>query len=559
MNVATPSPRRWRRATPTAVRMPALGSGRTGVLGLLALLVLLAVATAPHSAHAADPPPGPVIQTETTTVVPGERVELTLTGWPMGVIAVSFCGQSAVRGSADCATEASTTITVGADGTGTGGIHAAPPPSGCPCVVRGTTLTGGTTAVLPVVLAGEPARPAEAADPAEPADDGPDQSAPEESARVVVASAVDTDPGWRDRLLGLLTGGRSHTLVLTVQNTGDVALDQRTVQVLSGRNEMGGDPVAEVRIGALEPGASAGYSVPLRLDAPSFGRYVLHGALDPADPGSVFVAEVETWPVLPPLVTLFGAVWLALRRSRYGGVASLRSLTVTALVAALVLAGHWGATRWAGEARARDAQAELLRQFAPALGSAAQSAEAGGQPVLAAGTLPSPATGDLAGVLRFPSLGADLELAVVEGVSPGQLGRGPGHYPGTALPGEIGNAVVAGHNNRSGPGGPFQRMDELAVGDPIRFETPSGSWTYTVTGTRVVPPTEVSVLLPVRGRPGLAPSGAQLTLITCDYSQGTETERLIIEAEVQDPLPLEGTAPDAAGRPADGRTGGGPP
>ncbi|WP_062217593.1 sortase [Streptomyces sp. NBRC 109706] len=488
-----------------------------------------------------EPAAEPTIQTDSTSITLGERVNVTLAGWPAGLVAVSFCGERAEQGSADCAVAASTTVTVGADGTGSGDLLAVAPPGGCPCVLRGQTLTGGISAVLPVAVPEAPV-----ADPDDPGTDtGTDGEGETAPPRVVVASAVDGPSGWRDRLLGAVLGHRSYTLTVTVQNTGTVELPARTVQVLAGRNELGGSPVGEVDVAAVAPGGSATYSIPVSLDGLVAGRYVLHGAVDEAAAGSSFVAEVESWPWVLPLLALFAVVWVLLRRARYRGVPALFALGVVVLVAALVLAGHWGAKRWTQEARAREAQAELLDRFAPPLGST--GAAATGQPVVPVGSLPQPVVGDLVGVLRFPDLTDDPQLAVVAGVSLDQLGRGPGHYPGTALPGEIGNAVVAGHNNRSGPGGPFDRLTEVAAGDTVRFETAVGTWVYTVTGTRVVAPTEVSVLLPVRDQPGAEPTTAQLTLITCDYSEGAATRRLIVEAEIVDVLlPDEGSEEGSA-------------
>src|SRR5688500_2102709 len=65
--------------------------------------------------------------------------------------------------------------------------------------------------------------------------------------------------------------------------------------------------------------------------------------------------------------------------------------------------------------------------------------------------------------LEIPAL--DLDTIVVEGTTPAALRAGAGHYPKTALPGEVGNVAIAGH--RTTYGRPFNRMDDLDPGDKI--------------------------------------------------------------------------------------------
>ena len=79
------------------------------------------------------------------------------------------------------------------------------------------------------------------------------------------------------------------------------------------------------------------------------------------------------------------------------------------------------------------------------------------------------------GIIRAPRLGADWEWIVVDDVDLGSLARGPGHYPASSGPGELGNLAIAGH--RSGHGAPFHNLDRLEVGDTIEIETAGGTWT----------------------------------------------------------------------------------
>jgi sortase A len=92
--------------------------------------------------------------------------------------------------------------------------------------------------------------------------------------------------------------------------------------------------------------------------------------------------------------------------------------------------------------------------------------------------------------LRIPAIGVD--KIVVEGVSLRDLKKGPGHYPETPLPGQEGNAAIAGH--RTTYGAPFNRIDELEKGDEILVETVQGDFRYLVEEQLIVSPSQVEVL-----------------------------------------------------------------
>ncbi len=81
---------------------------------------------------------------------------------------------------------------------------------------------------------------------------------------------------------------------------------------------------------------------------------------------------------------------------------------------------------------------------------------------------------------------------IVEGVTEDELKRGPGHYPGTALPGQKGNVAIAGH--RTTYGSPFHDVNELTNGDEIDVTTVYGSFVYVVSDKKVVDPGDTSVL-----------------------------------------------------------------
>jgi sortase A len=89
------------------------------------------------------------------------------------------------------------------------------------------------------------------------------------------------------------------------------------------------------------------------------------------------------------------------------------------------------------------------------------------------------------GRIRMRSIG--VSSVVVAGTDASSLRLGPGHYPGTPLPGARGTVAIAGH--RTTYGAPFRRLDELARGDRIQLEMPYGTFTYAVDRRRIVLPT----------------------------------------------------------------------
>jgi sortase A len=117
--------------------------------------------------------------------------------------------------------------------------------------------------------------------------------------------------------------------------------------------------------------------------------------------------------------------------------------------------------------------------------------------------------------LRVPRWGAEYVMPISEGVSRSAVldTLGIGHYPGTAMPGAVGNFALAGH--RVGFGRPFFGVAELEVGDPLVVRTSDSWYVYEVTSSRVVPPSDVTVLAPVPGRPGVEAQAATITLTTC--------------------------------------------
>lgn len=134
---------------------------------------------------------------------------------------------------------------------------------------------------------------------------------------------------------------------------------------------------------------------------------------------------------------------------------------------------------------------------------------------------PDPAENREFAFMSVPKVG--LEAVVFEGVARATLTKGPGHMPGTALPGQPGNSVISGH--RTTYGRPFYDFEMLEPGDVIEVETAIGLHTYLVREVFIVQPTDVWV---TDHR-----DGAWLTLTTCN-PKFSARERLIVTAEMVD-------------------------
>jgi LPXTG-site transpeptidase (sortase) family protein len=124
-----------------------------------------------------------------------------------------------------------------------------------------------------------------------------------------------------------------------------------------------------------------------------------------------------------------------------------------------------------------------------------------------------PQTGQPFAMIRVPAFGKDWKFAIVQGTSLQQLTLGPGHVPGTGLPGERGNFVVAAHDITAG--NPFMHLRNLHKPDKVLIYSRDHVYTYRVQTNKVVRYTKVSVMYPVPGQPRQAPTQGRITLITC--------------------------------------------
>lgn len=159
--------------------------------------------------------------------------------------------------------------------------------------------------------------------------------------------------------------------------------------------------------------------------------------------------------------------------------------------------------------------------------------------------MPEPVTdGDVFALLYVPRWDGQAPTTIKQGVDKRTIldtGSG-GHYPGTAMPGDVGNVAVAGH--RSTYGRPFHRVAELEDGDPLVVRSEDTWYVYRVTGTQIVWPDQVEVVAPVPNEPGVAPTRRFLTLTAC-HPILSARQRFIVHAELEGWLPVADGSPEA--------------
>ena len=141
----------------------------------------------------------------------------------------------------------------------------------------------------------------------------------------------------------------------------------------------------------------------------------------------------------------------------------------------------------------------------------------------------APATPGAIGRVEIPKVGVSQPM--FEGVGLDVLANGPGHWSGTAMPGDNGNAVVAGH--RVTHTHPFLDIDQLNAGDEVIFTTAAGRFVYAVTQTFVVTPDATWIANPT--------TDPTITLFAC-HPKHEKTHRIVVTGHL---IAAQRTAPPA--------------
>jgi sortase A len=150
---------------------------------------------------------------------------------------------------------------------------------------------------------------------------------------------------------------------------------------------------------------------------------------------------------------------------------------------------------------------------------------------------PVPAPGEVVGRIEIPTIG--LDWFFLEGVGLEVLKDGPGHYEGTPLPGQQGNAAIAGH--RTTYGQPFHNIDDLGPGDRIIVTYITGArFEYEYRDTEIVSPDRVDVIADTEDD--------RLTLTAC-HPKYSAAERIVVRADLLGPAQAPEPAPPETAAP----------
>jgi sortase A len=181
---------------------------------------------------------------------------------------------------------------------------------------------------------------------------------------------------------------------------------------------------------------------------------------------------------------------------------------------------------WGTSISQHHAQSQLKSEFAALRAHHASGSHASKSSLIpAADRVLSPGDGTVVAEIQIPAIGVD--QYVVEGTKESDLSKGPGHYVGTAVPGQAGNVSIAGH--RTTNGAPFNGLGRLVPGDRIILITTFGQHlTYVVSGTpQAVSPGDVGVLNYFGDN--------RITLTTCN-PEFSSAQRLVVVGMLKQPL-----------------------
>jgi sortase A len=237
------------------------------------------------------------------------------------------------------------------------------------------------------------------------------------------------------------------------------------------------------------------------------------------------------------------------RRSRVSVVGVIGELLLTAGVITLLFVVWqlwlgdmiYGAQRNAEGAQLSQSWAE---EYIPSTERPAPADE-GTEPTTAEPiVLAQPKDAEVFGILHIPRFGSDYAFKMAGGISRENTldPIGVGHYPGTAMPGEVGNFAVAAH--RTTWGKPFNRIADLHVGDAIVIETKGGWYTYRFRTLEYVHPDAGEVLLPVPQSTAENKGERYMTMTSCSPMYAM-SERIVAYSVFESFTPRSAGAPDS--------------
>ncbi len=159
---------------------------------------------------------------------------------------------------------------------------------------------------------------------------------------------------------------------------------------------------------------------------------------------------------------------------------------------------------------------------------------------------PEPAFGEVFAQLYVPRFGPDYVSPIAGGIDRKQIldKLGIGHYPGTAMPGGLGNFSTAGHRTTFGK--PYNQIADLQPGDPIVVRTATTWYVYRMTSSEIVYPWQVEVVSPVPGLKAGDPipelTQRFMTMTAC-HPMFSAKQRYVVHAEMDYWLPVSDGIP----------------
>ncbi|MEA3349075.1 MAG: class D sortase, partial [Chloroflexota bacterium] len=279
-----------------------------------------------------------------------------------------------------------------------------------------------------------------------------------------------------------------HLLVEKQRAVRQERLEQfrKTGRVVKLASDLDSSPLNNLRSGPL---------IDSEDKAPSSRRRVL----------DIFLLVIEILAVLGLIFVLFNGLEIIQELNQEVARALEQpTLTPTPLIRAVILpSGHIPPV----DGVTRPNEAEIPEHLQPLVQSLAN--------------VPTPTPGpEQARRIQIPALGVD--ASIVQGDDWEHLKKGVGQHVGSMNPGDDGNIILSAHNDIFGE--IFRHLDELESGDEIFLHTQQRVYTYIVTNTDIVEPTQVE-FLDATARP-------TVTLVTC-YPYMVDTQRIVVQAQLK--------------------------
>lgn len=249
-------------------------------------IVAITIAIAPASAGV------PTVKLDRNEAASGEEVSATISSWPAGPAELAICGNDGNDPAADCDLRSAATLTVNADGTGTGTLRITTPPTECPCAIYVVSKASPDfTATVPFTVNGAPVAPG--------------SESPVAAGRTVTVTDVALSGGSWTALFGAST---KRTLELTVRNAGTVPLFAVPIDVKGHRSF----------IESLAVGEESTVQIPVTVSG--LGPSTVRGSIHELDADVPFKTRTSTYPfglIVLVLVAAGVVTTLAMRGKRH--------------------------------------------------------------------------------------------------------------------------------------------------------------------------------------------------------------------------------------------------